>query len=217
MPAKTIECFYTLSSPWMYLGAQQLNDILARHGAKLVLRPYDFRLVVTRTGGIPLRTRPDARQDYHALELDRWRRHLAMPLNLKPAHYPPTDQRPPGRMVMAAQSRGLDAMRLSHAILRALWVDNRDIADPRTRIAIADAEGMPGAALQAEEDSPSIEAEWERNNRDAIARGVFGAPTFFCDDLWIWGQDRLFFLDAYLAGKPVQSGPSAAIAKERAR
>ncbi|HYF09774.1 MAG TPA: 2-hydroxychromene-2-carboxylate isomerase [Acetobacteraceae bacterium] len=216
MPAPVVECFYTLSSPWMYLGAPQLNAIVARHGAQIVLRPYDFRLVIPHTGGIPLRTRPEARQDYHALELDRWRRHLDMPLNLKPRHYPPTDQRPAGRMVMAAQARGLDAMRLSHAILRALWVEERDIADPRTRIAVAEAEGMPGGSLQAEEESASVLREWERNNADAIARGVFGAPTFFCDDLWLWGQDRLFFLDAHLSGRAVQSGPSAAIAKQRA-
>lgn len=217
MSQRTVECFYSLSSPWMYLGAPQLNDIIASHQAKLVLRPYDFRLVIAHTGGIPLRTRPSARQDYHALELDRWRLHLGMALNLKPKHYPPSDQRPAGRMVMAAQARGLDAMRLSHAILRALWVEERDIADPRTRIAIAEAEGMPGAALRAEEDSASVMAEWDRNNRDAIARGVFGAPTFFCEDIRLWGQDRLFFLDAYLGGKTVQSALSAVIAKQRAK
>ena len=102
---QTVECFYTLSSPWMYLGAAQLRDILKRHGAALVLRPYDFRLVVKHTGGIPLLTRPEPRQDYHALELDRWSRHLGVPIKLKPKHYPPTDQRPAGRMVMAAQAR----------------------------------------------------------------------------------------------------------------
>jgi 2-hydroxychromene-2-carboxylate isomerase len=52
--SKTVECFYTLSSPWMYLGGKQLSDIIKRHGANLVLRPYDFRLVVPHTGGIPL-------------------------------------------------------------------------------------------------------------------------------------------------------------------
>ena len=57
--SKTVECFYTLSSPWMYLGGKQLSDIIKRHGANLVLRPYDFRLVVPHAGGIALRTRPD--------------------------------------------------------------------------------------------------------------------------------------------------------------
>ena len=213
---QTVECFYTLSSPWMYLGGPQLSDILKRHGATLLLKPYDFRLVIKHTGGIPLRTRPEPRQDYHALELDRWSRHLNIPIKLKPKHYPPSDQRQAGRMVMAAQGRGLDAMALSQALLRALWVEDRDIADPRVRVAIAEEEGLPGEALHREEESPSIDAEWDRNNQDAVQRGVFGAPTFFCGDLWLWGQDRLFFLDKHLAGEQVQSGPSAKIGKTRA-
>ena len=213
---QTVECFYTLSSPWMYFAGPQLTEILRRHGATLVLRPYDFRLVVKHTGGIPLLTRPEPRQDYHALELDRWSRHLKMPLKLKPKHYPPTDQRQAGRMVMAAQARGMDAMALSQAILRALWVEDRDIADPRTRAAIAGEEGLPGDALLREEESPSILAEWDRNNQEAVGRGVFGAPTFFCGDLWLWGQDRLFFLDQHLSGVQVQSAPAKVVGKTRA-
>jgi 2-hydroxychromene-2-carboxylate isomerase len=128
-----------------------------------------------------------------------------MPLVLKPRHYPPTDQRPAGRMVMAAQARGLDAQALSQAILTALWVEERDIALPEVRTAIGDALGLPGAALVAEEESPAIHAEWARNNADAVARGVFGSPTFFLGDLWLWGQDRLFFLEKALAGEAVQT------------
>jgi len=200
---RVVECFYTLSSPWMYLGGPQLMQIVRRHQVRLVLRPYDFREVVPAHGGIPLRTRPEARQRYHALELDRWRRHLDIPLVLRPRHYPPADQRPAGRMVMAAQARGLDAMLLSHALLRALWAEERDIADPTERARIADGAGLPGAALVAEEESAAIRDEWARNNADAASRGVFGAPTFFYGDLWIWGQDRLFFLDRALAGEAV--------------
>lgn len=205
MTERLVECFYTLSSPWMYFAGPQLRAIAARHGARVSLRPYDFQQVVPQTGGIPLRTRPQPRQDYHALELDRWARHLGMPLVLKPRHYPPADQRPAGRMVMAAQARGLDAQALSQAILTALWVEQRDIADPAVRAAIGDALGMEGAALVAAEESPEIDTEWAANNAAAVARGVFGSPTFILGDLWLWGQDRLFFLDKALAGEAVQT------------
>lgn len=197
---ETVHCFYTLSSPWMYLGGPQLADIIRRHRARLVLKPYDFLAVVPANGGVPLRTRPKARQDYHALELDRWRRFLGLPLNLRPRFYPPADQRPAGRMVIAAQARGLDAMRLSHAILRALWVEERDIADPSVRAAIARENGMDGEALLAAEEADETRAIWEANTAEARDRGVFGSPTIFCGDLWIWGQDRLFFLDKHLSG-----------------
>jgi 2-hydroxychromene-2-carboxylate isomerase len=198
---ETVTCFYTLSSPWMYLGGPRLADIIRRHRARLVLKPYDFLAVVPDNGGIPLRTRPPARQEYHALELDRWRRALGLPLNLRPRFYPPADQRPAGRMVMAAQAAGLDAMRLSHALLRALWVEERDIALPDVRAAIGDENGFDGPALVAAEGGAAVLAEWAANTEEAAARGVFGSPTFFCGELWLWGQDRLFFLDQHLAAR----------------
>ena len=76
----------------MYLAGPQLQDIVRRHGCDLVLKPYDFQAVAPVTGGVPLRTRPEERKTYHALELSRWRDHLGMPLNLEPAHYKPNTE-----------------------------------------------------------------------------------------------------------------------------
>ena len=110
-----ISCYYSLSSPWAYLGGPRLAEIVRKRGAKLVLKPFDFQDVVPRTGGIPIRTRPEPRRSYHALELARWRDYLGMPLNLEPAYYPkgapvdPNWNKYPGWMVIAAQLQGLDA------------------------------------------------------------------------------------------------------------
>src|SRR4051794_40016538 len=159
---KIIECYYSLSSPWAYFGGPRFVEVAARHRAKIVLRPYDFLKVVPETGGIPLRTRPQPRQDYHAVELDRWRKFLKMKLNLKPRFYP-TDNKPAGHMVIAAQQRGLDAQSLSHAILQALWAEEQEIADPATRIRIADKLGLNGAELHQAETSPPVVAEYAEN------------------------------------------------------
>lgn len=194
---KTVECFYVLSSPWAYFGGPRLQEIVRRHGARLVLRPYEWQVVTAQTGGISLRTRPQPRQAYHAVELDRWRRHLSMPLNLAPRFYP-TDNRAAARMVIAAQQRGLDAMRLSHAVLRALWAEDRDIRDAAVRRAVADENGLDGAALVAAEDDAAVVAEFNANSAAAIAAGVFGSPTYVLDGELFWGQDRLDFLDRAL-------------------
>jgi 2-hydroxychromene-2-carboxylate isomerase len=204
MPAPLLDCFYSLSSPWAYLGGPQLQDIVRRHHAQLVLRPYDFQQVAPRNGGVPLRTRPEARRTYHALELDRWRRHLGLPLNLTPRHYrhdgqPPEWNKQAGWMVIAAQLQGLDAFVLSHALLRALWAEERDIADAATRIAIADENGYPGAALQAMERSDAVQSAYAENTEQAHAQGVFGAPTIVFAGERFWGQDRFMFLDQALA------------------
>src|SRR5262245_51939206 len=78
-----IDCYYSLSSPWAYFAGPRLQDIARRHRARLTLKPYDFQAVVPKTGGVPLRTRPEPRRRYHEIELDRWRKHLGMPLVLR--------------------------------------------------------------------------------------------------------------------------------------
>ncbi|MBK3395193.1 MULTISPECIES: 2-hydroxychromene-2-carboxylate isomerase [Methylobacterium] len=199
-----LSCFYSLSSPWAYLGGPRLQDIVRRHRARLVLKPFDFQEVVPKTGGVPIRTRPQPRRDYHAVELARWRDYLGLPLNVTPRHYPMQNPAPnwnkhAGWTVIAAQAAGLDAFPLSHAILRALWAEERDIADPAVRRAIADENGYDGAALVAAEGSEAVQAQYRRNGEEAEALGVFGSPTLVLDGELFWGQDRLGFLDRALA------------------
>ena len=199
-----VSCYYSLSSPWAYFAGPRQDDIVRRHRVKLVLKPFDFQEVVPRTGGVPLRTRPEPRRTYHALELDRWRKYLGMPLNLTPKYYPADGKpsgwnKPPGWMVIAAQERGLDAPRLSHALLRALWAEERDTSKPEVRIAVANEHGLPGEELQKEETSSRVQSLYETYSEEAENLGVFGAPTYVLNGERFWGQDRLEFLDRALA------------------
>jgi 2-hydroxychromene-2-carboxylate isomerase len=195
MSGKVIEYFYSVSSPWAYMGTPHLIEIAQRHGATIDLRNI---VVVPENGGIPLLSRPRARQNYHAVELDRWRKRLNMPLKLKPKFYP-TDPRPAAHMVIAAKLRNQEALRLSFAFQRALWAEDRDIQDPAERCRIADENGFDGAALLKAAEAPEAKATWERNRTDAIARGIFGTPTYCYGSELFWGQDRLEFLDAAMA------------------
>ena len=198
-----VSCFYSLSSPWAYFAGPKQQDIVRRHHVKLVLKPYDFQEVAPRTGGVPLRTRPEPRRTYHAEELARWSKYLGMPLTLQPKFYPwvvtdPDWNKRPGWMVIAAQERGLDAFRLSHALLRALWAEERNTADEKVRIAVAAENGMDGAALVAVETSAEVQAIYRRNTGEAVEKGVFGAPTLILHGERFWGQDRFDFLDRAL-------------------
>jgi 2-hydroxychromene-2-carboxylate isomerase len=190
-----IRYFYSLSSPWAYLGGPRLHAIAARHGLAIEHRPIT---VLEENGGIRLRTRPDARQRYHALELSRWREHLGMRLNLEPRFYP-TDPKPAALMVIAARQQGADPTPLSHACLRALWAEEQDYADDATLIRIADAHGFDGSALLKTSRGSEAEAEWQANRAEAIALGCFGTPNYIFRGEIFWGQDRLEFLDRAIA------------------
>jgi 2-hydroxychromene-2-carboxylate isomerase len=100
--------------------------------------------------------------------------------------------------VIAAQMRGLDAFRLSHALLRALWAEERDTAKTEVRRAIADENGLPGAELVAAETGEPVQTLYRQYTEEAEKLGIFGAPTFVLAGERFWGQDRLDFLDRAL-------------------
>lgn len=191
---KTVTYFHSLSSPWAYLGGPRFHALVAKHDLDVVLRPTT---IVTENGGIPLLTRPDPRRTYHELELDRWRKRLDMPLVLRPKYYPSNPEFS-ARMVVAADRLGLDALKLSHALLHALWSEEKDVRLPDVRRAVADSLGMDGAKLVAMAEEPAIVAAWKASHDEAIEAGVFGTPTWVYEGERFWGQDRLEFLDERL-------------------
>ena len=154
--------------------------------------------IVPPNGGIPLRSRPDARQRYHEVELDRWRKRLNMPLVLRPKHYP-TQNEFSARMVIAADKLGWDALALSHALLHALWREEKDVMDAAVRVSTANTLGMDGAKLLAMQDTTEIMSAWKAGEQEAVSRGVFGTPTWIYNDVLYWGQDRLDFLGEALS------------------
>ena len=90
----------------------------------------DFSRVMAAAGGLPYQQRPVQRSSYRQDDLARWRRRLGIPLTLEPAFYP-VDRTPASLTVIAARSFGRDAaLSLSHAVLRAIWQEDRNIADP---------------------------------------------------------------------------------------
>ena len=97
--------------------------------------------------------------------------------------------------------QGLDWSRLSYALLRAVWVEDRNIADHATLAAIADKNGMDGKALLAATEEDAVKAEYQANTDQAIAIGVFGAPTYVFEGELFWGQDRLQMLEWRLTQK----------------
>ncbi len=195
--SKAIDFYLSLRSPWAYLGSVRLEEIAARHGAEIAVKPVDYGTIFPQTGGLPLPKRAPARQAYRLVELRRWRRRLGLPLNLEPKGFA-VDEAPAARLVIAAGESGGDPLRLAHAILRAVWTEERSIDDPATLKAIAEESGHDGAALLALAEQQETTAAYEALTREALSRGVFGAPTYIYEGEPFWGQDRLDFLDEAL-------------------
>jgi len=197
---KFIDYYDSMSSPWTYLGHLRFVKLAHRFGLTIRHKPMDLLKVWSVSGGLPLKQRAQQRQAYRHQELRRWRELLQMPCNLEPAHHPVADRRA-CYMVIAAMRRGLDWSTLSYAILRAVWAEDRDIADHATLVTIANENGMDGKALLAATEDEAVQAEYLSNTEEAIRIGVFGAPTYVFDGELFWGQDRLQMLEWRLTQK----------------
>jgi 2-hydroxychromene-2-carboxylate isomerase len=202
--SRHMDVYYALSSPWTYLAFPRLLDLERRPGVTATYKPVRLGKVFEATGGLPLPRRSPERRAYRLMELRRWRDRLGLPLTIEPRHFP-VDDGLAARMVIAHRLRGGDPGPLSLAILRALWVEERDIADPATLADIAGVEGLDGGALLAAADSPEVAAAYDSDTEEAIRRGVFGAPTVVIGEEVFWGQDRLDFVAEALGTSPAET------------
>lgn len=191
--AKEVVVYYALQSPWAYLGWQRFLDIAADAEVLPLFRPIKIMEVFQASGGLPLAKRPKQRQAYRMMELKRWREVLNQPLTLEPAFFP-VDEAKAALMVVAHGQQGGDIGALTHAMMRAVWADERNLADDATLDAIANEQGLNGKALMAAASTQPIEDIYTANTEAALADGVFGVPTFKLGDELFWGQDRLDLL-----------------------
>ncbi|UWR12177.1 2-hydroxychromene-2-carboxylate isomerase [Sulfitobacter mediterraneus] len=193
-----IDYFFATLSPYCYLADTRLEEVAAKHGASINYKPFDIVAAFGRTGGTPPKDRHISRIEYRAQELVRQAKKLDMPFNLKPAHWP-TNGAPAAYAFIAAQNAGGgDLGQLAHLITRAVWAEEKDIAqDDVVRACLQEAGFDPALA----DSGMLVGAEtYARNLEEAVERGVFGAPFYFVGDQRFWGQDRIADVDAHLAG-----------------
>jgi 2-hydroxychromene-2-carboxylate isomerase len=195
-----LDYYFSTVSPWAYLAGNRLEEIAERQGATVTYKPLDVVALFPRSGGKSLPERHPSRQAYRLQELRRFARKLGMPLTIQPKHFP-TNAAPSSYAIIAAQrDGGGDTGKLVQAILRAIWAEDKDIAeDVVIRDCLTQAGFDPGLAdrgLLAGAET------YAANLEEAANRGVFGSPFYITDgDERFWGQDRLEDLELHLAGK----------------
>jgi 2-hydroxychromene-2-carboxylate isomerase len=195
--AKTIDYYFSPVSPWTYLGHARFQEIARRHGATIAPKPVDYGRIFPLSGGLPVAKRPAQRQAYRLVELARWRDFLGVPMTVQPKYFP-YDSRLATLVIIAAGDAD-KAMKLAGALLRGCWAEERNMADESEVAAVIRVAGLDSGTLLKQANTPETAARYEAFTDEAIARQVFGAPTYVYKDELFWGQDRLDFLDRALA------------------
>lgn len=202
----TVEFWFDFSCPYAYLASRVIEDTCAAAGADLVLAPMllggVFRAIGAGDG--PMATLSAAKAGSNARDMARWAERRGVPLQIPPAH--------PMRTVRALRTfLGLPAAdwpRAMHAIYAAYWQRGADVTDDALVASALREAGLSDDAIaraQAGADDDAIKDELRRRTDAAVAHGIFGAPAMVVQrdgaaPILLWGQDRVHWLAAVLAG-----------------
>ena len=194
---RTIDYWFTLASPWAFLGHQAFLDLAKQHGVTLRYRPVDVGEVFPHTGGLPLPKRHPARQRYRILELQRWREARGIALKISPKHWP-FPATTANRTILAVAQSGADPGRYTQRAFEGIWVKDEDLAHDLTLVALLNECGHDGTAMLAAAKSDAIGALYAGYAQEGVAANVIGSPCYVLDGEVFWGQDRLPLLDSAL-------------------
>jgi 2-hydroxychromene-2-carboxylate isomerase len=197
--SRVIDYYFTLASPWSYLGHARFIDIAHRHGAEVNFLPVRFGPVFAETGGLPLPKRAPARQRYRFVEMQRWREKLGLPLNLRPKFWPFAAEQA-DRVVIALVEEGRDPEGYVRRAFAGVWANEQNLGDEAVLGRILRESGHDPIRTLKEARSDRVAQRYADTITRTIAADVFGAPSYVLDGEVFWGQDRLGLLDDALAG-----------------
>ena len=187
--------FFDVHSPWSYLASTLIRPIARRHRVPILWRPIHLANLMDRIGGMrPLDQNP-ARVAWYRRDLaDRMAQHG---LSYDPhPDYPLRPSRALRACVYAAERGCADAF--VRTVMRGYWSEKRDISDLAVLQAMADEAGLGPRSVADVVADERYKAPVVANTDDAIARGVFGVPSFILDEKLFFGSDRMDLLDAAL-------------------
>jgi 2-hydroxychromene-2-carboxylate isomerase len=194
----TIEFIFDFASPNAYLAYRVLPDVLARTGASLVLRPALLGGIFKATGNrAPMLAFADVagKLNYEALEMRRFvARHGLSRFRINP--FFPVNSLALMRGLIAAG----DALQAAYveAVLVAMWEDGLPMADPETAAGVLRAAGLDAEDILGRAQGDAVKQALAAATQAAVARGVFGIPTFFVGEEMFFGKERLGQVETYL-------------------
>ncbi|MFM9927827.1 2-hydroxychromene-2-carboxylate isomerase [Variovorax sp. H27-G14] len=193
----SVEFYFDFGSPAAYLAATQLPHVCADTGAELVWKPMLLGGVFQATGNhSPVDIKPKG--PYMNVDLQRFAKRYGVPFVLNP-HFPINT------LLLMRGATGIQATQPERfgayvdAVFHAMWVEPTNLNDPATVGAVLQNAGFDAAELLALAGAQETKDRLKTVTQEAVARGVFGAPTMFVGTQMFWGQDRLDFVREALA------------------
>ena len=194
--ARTLEFYFDYGSPYSYLADTQVEAIAQRTGATLARKPMLLGGVFKATGNHSPAELPQ-KGVWSGFDMPLWARHYGVPFRRNP--FFPVNTLALMRGAAAAQIDG-SFERYHPAMFKAMWVDGRNLNDMKEVAAVLAGAGLDPQKFGNRIQEQNVKDRLKATTDEAVARGVFGAPTSFVDGKMFFGNDRLPFVELALKG-----------------
>jgi 2-hydroxychromene-2-carboxylate isomerase len=192
---KTVEFYFDVGSPASFLAYRQLPDMAKQAGANIHWKPILLGGVFQATGNASPAMVP-AKGAWMQQDLQRWAKRADIEFRYNP-HFPINTL-----LLMRGATAFLHGGALEPylaTIMKAMWVDQRNLSDTEELSRVLGAAGIDAEQFHVNASDAATKARLKAATEEAVARGVFGAPTFFVGSQMHFGQDRLDFVREALA------------------
>ena len=193
---RQVEFYFDFGSPYSYLAYKALPAIAAAHDAQIVWRPMLLGGVFKATGNHSPAEVP-AKSRWMHQDMQRWAARYGAVFSFNP-HFP-INTLLLMRGAVGMQMRGPEFHRYMKAVFDAMWAEPRNLGEPAELAAVLRQAGLDADVFLALAYDAAVKDQLKKHTEEAVARGVFGAPTFFVGEEMFWGQDRLDFVAAALS------------------
>lgn len=192
---KTVEFYFDFGSPTAYLAYAALPSIIERTGAHLTYKPVLLGGIFKGASNQSPVMIP-AKANWMFKDLARWARLRETPLNFNPNF-------PINTLTLMRAMMGLEgderAGAFRAAVFQAMWVDAKNLNDSSVVAEISESADISVDEFGRLVADPAVKEKLKAETEAALARGLFGVPTFFIGETMHFGQDRLHFVEEDLA------------------
>jgi len=191
-----LEYHFDIVCPYAYLGSTQIQALCEKHQATLSWHAVLLGGMLKSVKVDPMFTTKlsPAKAKHNVLDMYRHADMMGVPFHFNPLHPIRTVQ--VQRALIAADSPAV----LIHKLYEAYWVDSVDLSQPKALKDVIDSVGLDGAGILEETENPALKLKLREATDAVVARGAFGVPAMFVDEEFVWGQDRLHFVERLLQG-----------------
>ncbi|WP_420585137.1 2-hydroxychromene-2-carboxylate isomerase [Ruegeria sp.] len=185
---RSIQFWFEFASTYSYLSAMRIEDLAARHGVAVEWHPFLLGPIFAAQGwdNSPFNIYP-AKGRYMWRDMERLSTRRGLPF-ARPDPFPQNGLKA-ARLVLTIDSHPQRAA-FVRAVYAAEFADGRNISDDAVLVDCLSQASLPAETL-ARTREPEIKAALIEQTKTALAKGIFGAPSFLVGDELFWGDDRL--------------------------